>query len=71
MRVLLTNDDGVYAEGLTVLEGIARALRTILGRGAGARPVGRVSRSALAQRSVAAAQFGPRRFAVKGRRPIA
>jgi 5'-nucleotidase len=26
MRILITNDDGVHAHGLTVLEGIARAL---------------------------------------------
>ena len=40
MRILLTNDDGIHAEGLAALERIARhALRRRLGGRAGARPV--------------------------------
>ena len=41
-RILLTNDDGIHAEGLAALERIARrAAGRRLGRGAGVRAVGR------------------------------
>ena len=42
LRILLTNDDGIHAEGLAALERIARAaVRRRLGLRAGVRAVGR------------------------------
>jgi hypothetical protein len=39
MRILLTNDDGIHAEGLASLERSPTAVRRCLGGGAGAGPV--------------------------------
>ena len=67
MRILLTNDDGIHAPGLKVLEAIARQLvRRRFHRRAGDRPVRRRP-FAVAQRSACAcAKIGPRHFAVQG-----
>ena len=56
MRILVTNDDGIHAPGLTVCEAHrARALRRRLGRGAGDGPVRRRA-FAVAERSAAPAR---------------
>ena len=66
MRILLTNDDGIHAPGLAVLEEIARALSDDIwivraGRGAiGRRPF------ADAHPPVRLRQHGERRFSVTG-----
>ena len=66
MRILVTNDDGIHAEGLAALERIARrADRRRLGRRAGARAVGRLA-GADAVRAAAGAQA--RRAALRGLR---
>ncbi len=59
MRILLTNDDGIHAPGLAVLETIASELsRRRFRRRAGDRPVGRRP-FAVAQRPVAPARDQP------------
>ena len=65
-RILLTNDDGIDAPGLEILERIAHRNRPrSLGRGSGARPKRRLPRGQPAP-SDPHRQRGPRRWAVTG-----
>ena len=67
MRILLTNDDGIHAEGLAALErDRARAVGRRLGRRAGDRAVGRQPGADAHRAACACAGSMTRRFAVSG-----
>jgi 5'-nucleotidase len=66
MRVLLTNDDGVYAHGLAVLEQIARALSDDIWVVAPETDQSGVSHSLSLNDPLRLREIAPRRFAVKG-----
>jgi 5'-nucleotidase len=66
MRILLTNDDGVHARGLEVLEEIARALSDDIWVVAPETDQSGVSHSLTLNDPLRLREVGPRRFAVKG-----
>ncbi|MFZ5747301.1 MAG: 5'/3'-nucleotidase SurE [Pseudomonadota bacterium] len=66
MRILLTNDDGVHARGLQVLERIARTLSDDITIVAPIDEQSGASRSLTLTRPVRLRRFGDHRFAVTG-----
>jgi 5'-nucleotidase len=66
MRVLLTNDDGIYARGLEVLEEIARAFSDDVWVVAPETDQSGVSHSLSLNDPLRLREIAPRRFAVKG-----
>ena len=66
MRILLTNDDGIHAEGLTALETIARALSDDIWICAPEYEQSGASRALTLTDPVRVRTLGPRRFAVTG-----
>lgn len=66
MRVLLTNDDGIHAPGLKVLEEIARAISDDIWIVAPAEEQSGAGRSLTLSRPLRFRQFDSRRFAVAG-----
>jgi 5'-nucleotidase len=66
MRILLTNDDGVHARGLEVLERIARTLSDDITIVAPLEEQSGKGRSLSLTEPVRLRQFGERRFAVTG-----
>jgi len=66
MRILLTNDDGVHARGLDVLEEIARSLSEDIWIVAPETDQSGVSHSLSLNDPLRLREIGPRRFAVKG-----
>lgn len=66
MRILLTNDDGINASGLEVLEKIARQLSDDLWVVAPETDQSGVSHSLSLNDPLRLRELGPRRFAVKG-----
>ena len=66
MRILLTNDDGIHAPGLDVLEAIARQFSDDVWIVAPAEEQSGAGHSLTLSRPVRLRQFGERRFAVSG-----
>src|SRR3984885_3218935 len=66
MRILITNDDGVHADGLGVLERIARELSDDLWVVAPEADQSGVAHSLSLNDPLRLREIGPRRFAVKG-----
>jgi 5'-nucleotidase len=66
MRILVTNDDGIHAEGLDVCEQIARTLSDDIWVVAPEYDQSGVSHSLSINDPMRLRQIGPRRFAVKG-----
>jgi 5'-nucleotidase len=66
MRILVTNDDGIHAEGLSVLERIASALGDEIWICAPEYEQSGASRSLTLSEPLRAREVGPRRFAVDG-----
>src|SRR5436309_1900170 len=66
MRILLTNDDGIHAPGLTVLEEIARCLSDDIWVVAPEFDQSGVSHSLSLNDPLRLREVGPRHFAVKG-----
>src|SRR5215467_4254097 len=66
MRILLTNDDGVNADGLEVLEKIARTLSDDIWVVAPETDQSGVSHSLSLNDPLRLREIGPRHFAVKG-----
>src|SRR5258708_27714509 len=66
MRILLTNDHGVHARGLEVLEEIARALSDDIWVVAPETDQSGVSHSLSLNDPLRLREIGPRHFAVKG-----
>ena len=66
MRILLTNDDGIDAEGLTALERIAAELSDDVWVCAPETEQSGASRALTLSMPVRVRQLGPRRFAVSG-----
>jgi 5'-nucleotidase len=66
MRILLTNDDGIHAPGLDVLEAIARQFSDDVWTVAPAEENSGAGHSLTLSRPVRLHQFGERRFAVSG-----
>jgi 5'-nucleotidase len=66
MRILLTNDDGINAHGLDVLEEIARTLSDDIWVVAPETDQSGVSHSLSLNDPLRLREIGPRRFAVKG-----
>src|SRR5258708_13278069 len=66
MRILLTNDDGVHARGLEVLEEIARTLSDDIWVVAPETDQSGVSHSLSINDPLRLREIGPRHFAVKG-----
>lgn len=66
MRILLTNDDGIHAPGLEVLERIARAFSDDIWIVAPAEEQSGAGHSLTLNRPVRLRQFDKRRFAVSG-----
>ncbi|HTI66424.1 MAG TPA: 5'/3'-nucleotidase SurE [Caulobacteraceae bacterium] len=66
MRILLTNDDGIEAEGLKVLESIAAALSDDVWVCAPEVEQSGASRALTLSMPVRVRKLGPRRFAVSG-----
>ena len=66
MRILLTNDDGYHAPGLTVLEAIARTISDDIWVCAPAEEQSGAGHSLTLTRPVRLQQLGERRFAVTG-----
>jgi 5'-nucleotidase len=66
MRILLTNDDGVHAEGLAVLEGIARQLSDDVWVCAPEFEQSGASRALTLSAPLRVRQIEPKRFAVQG-----
>jgi 5'-nucleotidase len=66
MRILLTNDDGYHAPGLTVLEGIARTLSDDIWVCAPAEEQSGAGHSLTLSRPVRVREHGPRRWSVAG-----
>jgi 5'-nucleotidase len=66
VRILVTNDDGIHAEGLDVCEQIARALSDDIWVVAPEYDQSGVSHSLSINDPLRLRQIGPRRFAVKG-----
>lgn len=65
-RILVTNDDGIGAPGIKVLERIARTLSRDVWVVAPETQQSAVSHSLTVRRPLRAARLGPRRFAVEG-----
>jgi 5'-nucleotidase len=66
MRILLTNDDGIHAPGLDVLEGIARQFSDDIWIVAPAEEQSGAGHSLTLSRPVRLREHGPRRFSVSG-----
>src|SRR5579872_3807237 len=66
MRILITNDDGVHARGLDILEQIARTLSDDIWIVAPETDQSGVSHSLSLNDPLRLREIGPRRFAVKG-----
>ena len=66
MRILLTNDDGIFAPGLTVLEAIARQFSDDVWIVAPAEEQSGAGHSLTLSRPVRLRQHGERRFSVSG-----
>src|ERR1700689_941826 len=66
MRILITNDDGVHAQGLEVLESIARTLSDDIWVVAPETDQSGVSHSLSLNDPLRLREVAPRRFAVKG-----
>lgn len=66
MRILLTNDDGIHAPGLTVLETIARTLSDDLWIVAPAEEQSGAGHSLTLSRPVRVRRHGERRYSVSG-----
>ncbi len=66
MRILLTNDDGIFAPGLTVLEAIARQFSDDVWVVAPAEEQSGAGHSLTLSRPVRLRQHGERRFSVAG-----
>ena len=66
MRILLTNDDGIHAEGLEALERIARVLSDDIWIVAPEYEQSGASRALTLSDPVRVRELGPRRFAVTG-----
>jgi 5'-nucleotidase len=66
MRILITNDDGIHARGLAVLEEIARALSEDVWVVAPETDQSGVSHSLSLNDPLRLREIGPRHFAVKG-----
>jgi 5'-nucleotidase len=66
MRILITNDDGIHAEGLDVLERIARALTDDVVVVAPETDQSGVAHSLSLNDPLRLREIGPQRFAVKG-----
>src|SRR5580658_4916684 len=66
MRILITNDDGVHARGLEVLEEIARVLSDDIWVVAPETDQSGVSHSLSLNDPLRLREIGPRHFAVKG-----
>ena len=66
MRILLTNDDGIAAKGLTLLEDVARALSHDVWVVAPADEQSGAGHSLTLSRPLRVRQAGDRRFAVTG-----
>ncbi len=66
MRILLTNDDGIHAPGLEVLEAIAQQFSDDVWIVAPAEEQSGAGHSLTLSRPVRLRQHGPRRFAVSG-----
>jgi 5'-nucleotidase len=66
MRILVTNDDGIHAEGLAVLEKIARALSDEVWVCAPESEQSGASRAVTISEPLRVRQIEPRRFAVLG-----
>ncbi len=66
MRILLTNDDGIHAPGMAVLEGIARQFSDDVWTVAPAEENSGAGHSLTLSRPVRLHQFGERSFAVSG-----
>jgi 5'-nucleotidase len=66
MRILLTNDDGIHAQGLEVLEKIARQLSDDIWVVAPETDQSGVSHSLSLNDPLRMRELGPRHFAVKG-----
>ncbi len=66
MRILITNDDGIHAPGLTVLEEIAREFSDDIWVCAPSEEQSGAGHSLTLNRPVRLQQFGERRFAVTG-----
>ena len=66
MRILLTNDDGIHAPGLTVLEAIAAELSDDVWLCAPAEEQSGAGHSLTLHMPVRLVEHGPRRFAVTG-----
>jgi 5'-nucleotidase len=66
MRILITNDDGIHAHGLSVLETIAGALSDDVWVVAPETDQSGVSHSLSLNDPLRLRQIGPKRFAVKG-----
>jgi 5'-nucleotidase len=66
MRILLTNDDGIHAEGLHALERIARSLTDDVWIAAPETEMSGASRSLTLAEPIRVRKLDPRRFAVGG-----
>lgn len=66
MRILITNDDGIHAPGLTVLEAIAREFSDDIWVCAPSEEQSGAGHSLTLNRPVRLQQFGTRRYAVTG-----
>lgn len=66
MRILLTNDDGIHARGLAVLEAIARALSDDITIVAPLEEQSGKGRSLTLSEPLRLRRFGERRYAVRG-----
>lgn len=66
MRILLSNDDGIHAPGLKVLEDIARTLSDDIWIVAPSEEQSGAGRSLTLSRPLRVRQFDARRFAVSG-----
>ena len=66
MRILLTNDDGIHAPGLDVLEAIARQFSDDIWIVAPAEEQSGAGHSLTLSRPVRMREHGPRRFSVSG-----
>ena len=66
MRILCTNDDGIHAEGIAVLERIALTLSDDVWVVAPDREQSGASRALTLSHPIRVRQDGPRRFAVSG-----
>ncbi|MDE2404117.1 MAG: 5'/3'-nucleotidase SurE [Sphingomonadales bacterium] len=66
MRILLTNDDGIHAPGLDVLEAIARPLSDDIWICAPSEEQSGAGHSLTLTRPVRLREHGPRRFSVSG-----